>query len=142
MNEKQTQMLLGIIAVVLIGAGLWWFRSINSIPESSRQNPESSEETGDAAQGATEQPLVPYGEAIEVIMYNDVYLPVSALRVGEAHPPHATGPGCPEQHWHADAPVTAVNDQTIHPDPLPGGCGFGTLLGHPIYNYDPNLGEY
>lgn len=76
------------------------------------------------------------GEAMEVIEYQGTYIPVSALRVGLSHPPHATGPGCPKDHWHADAPATAL-DGTVYPDPLPGGCGFGTLEDRPVMNYFP-----
>ena len=78
------------------------------------------------------------GKSVDVIDYEDHYLLVKDLRVGEAHPAHATGPGCPEKHWHAGNPVTAVNDGSVQSDPLSGGCGFGTLEQRPVMNYFPN----
>ena len=78
------------------------------------------------------------GKSVDVIDYQGHYLLVSSLRVGESHPPHATGPGCPEQHWHAESAVTAVIDGTVHSDPLSGGCGFGTLSERPVMMYFPN----
>jgi hypothetical protein len=78
------------------------------------------------------------GKSIEVIDYEGNYLPVSKLRIGEAHPPHATGPGCGNRHWHADKPVTAVNTGKVVSDPLPEGCGFGVLPEKPIMQYFPH----
>ena len=78
------------------------------------------------------------GNAVEVIDYDGHYLLVKDLHVGQSHPPHATGPGCAAQHWHADGAVTAVNDGTTQSDPLSGGCGFGTLTERPVMNYFPN----
>ncbi len=82
------------------------------------------------------------GEAMAVIEYQGTYIPVSELRVGEPHPPHATGSGCTKQHWHADMPATALNGNS-YPDPNSGGCGFGTLEERPVFNYFPHdqLGE-
>ena len=70
---------------------------------------------------------------ITVIEYRGEHIPVSQLRVGAKHPPHATGPGCPEDHWHADGSVTSVEGSTFN-DPNPGGCGFGTLSQKPSMN--------
>jgi hypothetical protein len=78
------------------------------------------------------------GQSVEVIDYEGSYLLVSSLRVGQSHPPHATGPGCGAQHWHADNSVTAVNNGKILSDPLAGGCGFGTLVERPIMMYFPH----
>jgi hypothetical protein len=70
---------------------------------------------------------------ITVIEYRGEHIPVSQLRVGPKHPPHATGEGCPEDHWHADGPVTSIEGNTFT-DPNPGGCGFGTLKQRPSTN--------
>lgn len=78
------------------------------------------------------------GKAVEVIDYDGSYLLVSKLRIGEPHPKHSEGPGCPEQHWHADEPITAVNSGQVLTDPLVGGCGFGILNERPIMNYFPH----
>lgn len=82
------------------------------------------------------------GKAMEVIEYDESLIPISQLRVGKTHPKHAQGEGCPEDHWHADYPATALNEK-VYPDPNPGGCGFGTLNARPIMNYFPHdqLGE-
>lgn len=71
------------------------------------------------------------GVPVEVINYNGVYIPIDQLHVGEIHPPHEYGDGCPAQHWHADGQVTAT-DGTVLTDPNAGGCGFGTLSERPI----------
>lgn len=78
------------------------------------------------------------GKAVEVIDYEGDYILVRALRIGESHPRHADGPGCPLQHWHADEEVTAVNTGKVMGDPFSGGCGFGTLQERPIANYFPH----
>ncbi len=78
------------------------------------------------------------GKSVDVIDYEGHYLLVKDLRVGESHPPHATGPGCAAQHWHADGAVLAVNDGSMQSDPLSGGCGFGTLSERPTMMYFPN----
>lgn len=73
------------------------------------------------------------GVPIEVIDYNGLYIPVDQLHIGEIHPPHDYGEGCPAQHWHADGQVSAT-DGTVLADPNAGGCGFGTLSERPIVN--------
>lgn len=70
-------------------------------------------------------------EMIKAIEYGGTHIPTSALRVGEVHPPHADGQGCPAKHWHADAPVTGVSGE-ISSDPNPESCGFGTLDEKPV----------
>jgi hypothetical protein len=97
----------------------------------------SAATTGTEIKKGTNLELFKDGKAIEVIEYDDTYIPVSELRIGDAHPPHATGPGCPAKHWHADMPATAIND-VAYPDPLAGGCGFGTLDERPVANYFPH----
>lgn len=77
-------------------------------------------------------------KAVEVIDYEGSYLLVSKLRVGEPHPKHADGPGCELKHWHADNSVTAVNNGNVLLDPMPGGCGFGSLDERPVMNYFPH----
>lgn len=78
------------------------------------------------------------GKSVDVIDYEGHYLLVKDLRVGPSHPPHATGSGCPAQHWHADRAVIAVNDGSTQSDPNGGGCGFGTLAERPVMMYFPN----
>ena len=77
------------------------------------------------------------GEAMAVIEYQGTYIPVSELRVGAPHPPHATGSGCTEDHWHADSGALAL-DSKRYPDPNSGGCGYGTLEERPVFNYFPH----
>ena len=62
---------------------------------------------------------------IDVIEYEGRFLPVSDMHTGN----HASG--CGEDHWHADAPVTAT-DGTVISDPDPSGCGFGKTSERPI----------
>lgn len=90
--------------------------------------PEEDQQTG-VVPGGGEAP-------IKVIRYQNDYIPVSQLRVGPAHPPHATGSGCPQEHWHADRAAVSVSGKSFN-DPNSGGCGFGTLAENPATDYTP-----
>lgn len=70
---------------------------------------------------------------ITVIEYNGEYIPASQLHVGDKHPPHASGEGCSEIHWHAAGQVTSLSGKKFS-DPNPGGCGFGKLSEKPSLN--------
>lgn len=121
---------------VFILLGAWFYQNSKKDAQPVPTNTETTE--------TAPKNMVQHGvdfsdqKAVEVIDYDGDYILVSALRIGEPHPKHADGPGCPEKHWHADAPVTAVNNGKILEDPAAGGCGFGTLAERPIANYFPH----
>ena len=119
---------LGVFLLI----GIFWFNSkTDPAPAETNENPEPKNMVQHGVDFSN-------GQSVDVIDYEGDYLLVSKLRVGESHPAHATGPGCGDKHWHADDPVTAVNNGRVLSDPLTGGCGFGTLSERPVMMYFPN----
>lgn len=118
--------------VVIIILGIIYFSN-------SKKGVESTEQPTPAVKSMVQHGVdFSDGKAVEIIDYEGNYLLINKLRIGEPHPKHADGPGCPEKHWHTDEPVTAVNNGVVLTDPVAGGCGFGTLNERPVANYFPH----
>lgn len=135
-NRMNRFILFALPVGIFVLLGAWWYQNDQQALSSS-------------SAGSTTSPADPKskvlngvdfsdGASVDVIDFEGDYLLVSKLRIGEPHPRHADGPGCGSQHWHTDSQIMAVNTGAILSDPVPNGCGFGTIQERSVLMYFPH----